>query len=202
MKEIERQTIVYTIKKFLKEKETLKEKEQYLEVLLKNPVVIEYLDLLKEIEDTKRKHERFTDIEYVIRLHFFWAMNKIRDIGISCNHDIWIYDSSFSFYEDPYYEHDHTWRCENEKDKDFCYNRYVCLECQNAVEAKDWKKFEETHYVLKNKNCYHGKRYAEDYCNLYYQLLFSNKVSVAREKVMEAFNKDCEIDKEKVKVKK
>lgn len=204
MKEIERQTVIYTIKKFMKEKEDLKEKEEKLNILLKNPIILEYLDLLKDIEDTKKRHERFDNMEYIIRLHFFWAINGIKNKGAitPCNHDIWIYNGSYCFWEDPLAEHDHYYRCEDENDKDFCYNKYVCLECEREVEEKDWKRFEETHTVLKNQNCNRFSfRWAKDYCNLYYQLLFNNRVSIAREKLIEQFNKDCEIDKEKVKVK-
>jgi len=207
MREIERLMIVSRIKKFMNEEGTLQEKKNELKELMNNPKVKQYLELLKDIKSLEDAHNSFDSLDEVIEFEFGYTLrSKTEKEILPCTHDIWIYNGSFYWYQDPLHEHSNFLMCKDENTINFSYNEYVCLECgEKRQEKKDWKSFEERHTVLKNKNCFHTKKLGEDYRKLYFQLLFNNKVSIAREKLIEEFNKDCEKDakkyKEKVKVK-
>jgi len=200
MKEIERMMVIHRINKDVKDKEALKDMYEELKVLIENPVVRQYLELLKNIESAEKRQHFFNSVEDMIYLEFVWAFNsrvKAQEIE-PCTHDIWLYEGSYYWYEDPLGGHDDYHICDNENDKDFAHNCYECLECGKSVYEKDWKRFEDTHFVLKNQN--HKSKFGVNYYRkLYYQLLYNNRVNIAREKVIKEFNRNKEFEKVKVK---
>lgn len=201
MKEEERQLIIKKIEKTLQEEEKLNKKYEELKRLLENPEIKKYLALLNDINDIKRKTNRFTTKDELIKYNFIWSLNGTckNEKLVNCTHDIWLYAGSYYYCEDPHGEHDHYYMTEDETDILFSHNEYFCLECGKIIETKNWKEFEETHYVLKNPNYYYSEVPCEYYQNIYYQLLFENSVSVSREIIINIFNNDTSKDKAKCK---
>lgn len=108
-----------------------------------------------------------------------------------CYHGIWLYEGSYYLSADPLGEHDKELRAVDETHEDFIYNSYVCLECGKRVDTKNWKEFEDDHFVLKNQNNKDGFDVSY-YRYLYYKLLYSHNVTEAQEKVIEEFYRNYE----------
>ena len=197
MKEYQRQIAVEQISKEIKEKESLQLKYQALESLKKEPKVIEYFELMKEIEEIETKYEHCKTNEKIIEYVFRRLMND----EFKCHHEIWLYLGSYYLSIDTFtHEHDHLIRKYDENlsttkgDFEFRYNSYICLECGKKIETEDWKKFEKDNYVLKKQNENDDIR---SYISLYYQSLYIMEQKEAQNKVIQAFN----IEKAKTKTK-
>lgn len=195
MKEYQRQIVIEQITKNIKEKESLKTKYSQLEELVTDPKIMTYFALLEEIKKIKEKYNNNTTIEAIIEQGF----KKYICEDFRCDHDIWLYVGSYYLDIDKYrHEHDHLCRKLDENlnttegDFEYKYNEYVCLECGEKIETKEWKNFEQNRFVLKNQS--------EDidigkYISQYYQFLYTMNVKEAQNKVIQAFN----IEKTKTK---
>lgn len=202
MKENERKQVIEGIKKIQEEKDLLKIKKKQIEFLSKYSVVKKYLKLLNDINITEEKLKKYESLEEIINWEFSAVFRRYRkDIALTpCNHEIWIYDGSYYLKQDRFCEHDiETKEYSEDKeiifkysdDWDFLYNRYICLECGNKIETKDWKKFENSNFVLKNQNPQtdFGTQY---YVDKYYQLLYKNNINESQNLIIEEFNKNKE----------
>lgn len=203
MKETERREVVRRIQNDISEKNELKTKYEELKQLSENPIVIRYLKLLDDIKAKEEKLQVFDSEEKMINLEFTWAFeSRINGQDMSsCYHGVWLYEGSYYLSANRRLEHYHPCRTHDENHPEFWYNRYVCLECGKKHETKNWEKFEDDHFVLKNQKADDnlGVSY---YRNLYYQLLYGNTVATAQQKVIEEFYKNLEADKQKALKKK
>lgn len=203
MKEIERQEVVRRIQNDIQEQDELRKQYEQLQEMAANPAVVKYLQLIEDIE-SKENHQQFFDSEEkMINLEFTWAFeSRIKGEDMSpCYHGVWLYEGSYYLSIDSRGEHDHEFKTNDENHPEFCYNRYVCLECGKKVETKNWEKFEDDHFVLKNQNA-DDNLGASYYRNLYYQLLYEHTVETAQQKVIEKFYKNLEVDEQKALKKK
>ena len=196
MKEYQRQHAIFEIAKKINEKKSLSAKMRELEELKKDPAVVKYLNLLEEIRIIEGKYKFYNTEEKIIEYTFKNLINE----DYKCHHEIWLYKGSCYLSIDFRCEHDHlvTKLDENlpvkKGDFEFKYNSYVCLECGEQINTKDWQCFENNHFVLKNQNEYIN---VSDYVSLYYQTLYNKGVKEAQETVIRTFN----IDKAKGKTK-
>lgn len=187
MKDYQRQHAIFEVSKQINEKNSLSEKRSQLEELKKDPTVVKYLNLLEEIHSIQRKYKFYNTDEKIIERVF----SSIIKEDFKCHHEIWLYAGSCYLSIDFRCEHDHllTYLDENLPVKkgefEFEYNRYICLECGEKVETKDWQNFEKSHFVLKNQNEHIN---IKDYISLYYQTLYEKSVQEAQETVKTAFN--------------
>ena len=136
MKEKDRQLIVERIQKDIEDKKLLQKKYDRLQALSNNPQVKEYLSLLEEIKTKERIQNTLKkSIKETINIEFNKALNNnIKDKKISpCNHETWIYQGSFSIENDLWYDCEYELLVENETDKEFKFNRYMCLECGKLI---------------------------------------------------------------------
>ena len=60
----------------------------------------------------------------------------------------------------------------------------MCLECGREVIVENWQDFENSNYVLKNRNDIDVHKYQ----NMYYQLLYKNSVAESQQLVINKFN--------------
>ena len=194
MTDIDRKEIINKIQQEIIEKESLSKKYEELKKLSEDPVVEKYLNLLKDINQIESDIERYRNpINGVIddslekRIKFWF-----RVYHFNCKHDVWIYSGSYYRYTNFKNEEDYI-RYSREDLSDnlhvFSYNKYICLECREKVEISksEWKKFEDTHLVLKGNDFTN----IEYYQNLYYQLLYDNYTFLdAQQLVIEEFNKN------------
>lgn len=142
---------------------------------------------MEEIQSIQRKYKFYNTDEKIIE-HTF---EKLICQDYKCHHEIWLYAGSYYESIDPRCEHDYllTYLDENlpvrKGEFEFEYNRYICLECGEKVETKNWDIFEESHFVLKNQNEHINVEY---YRSLYYQTLYNKSVEEARKTIIRAFN--------------
>ena len=198
MLEEERKSIVSKIQKEIEEKEGLSSKYDELKRLEQDPMIIEYLRLLKDIkrieEDINPYKSPITgtiddSLEKRISFRFRCARHSC-----SCNHEVLIYEGSY--YKWVNFENETDYLREESEDlknprQEFAYNRYVCLECGKKFEVpkSDLESFESSHLILRTTG-YMGAK-IEYYQNLYYQMLYNNcDFSYAREVVIDEFNNE------------
>lgn len=203
MKEEERKEIIDRIQTEIKEKESLDSMYKKLNKLGKNPFVVRYLQLLNDInrieEDVKSYKNpingRIDDsLDKRIERVFGYSVSSY-----TCDHRVWFYAGSYYRYTNFKYEEDYTMKdSEYLSDSlyDFSYNVYWCLECNKKIKISrfDWKKFEETHTVLKKQpvNLAEIESY---YKPLYYHLLYHNyDFSDADRIVIDEYNSSNEKD--------
>ena len=187
MTESERKIIVKkieNIKTRLKLKEMKKIRKQELE---KSREVKEYLLLLQEIDALETELNLFKNETDVINWQFAQALDsKFNEKGItSCKHDIWLYEGSYNLWEDPYGEFDKEYITRDETNDNFCYNKYICLECGKEVKEQEWENFEEINLVLKDRDI----KNISYYRNLYYQFLYNSSVCKSQQLIINEFNK-------------
>ena len=192
MNEIERRKIVSTVNTKIKEEEELKSKYRELELLDNNPIVKRYKCLIKEIADTEAK-VKLPEREVSIGDRMIIEASSTKN---SCTHDIWVYYGSYygSIWDDIKYRYfseydDVSMAC-------FLYDKYVCLECGEVINTRNWETFEKRNVVLKTP----GE--AVDifrYRNLYFSLLYANDCSSAVKKLVDIFNRDKEKPVERVR---
>lgn len=202
MKEKDRQLIVERIQKDIEERKLLQEKYNKLQNLLMDPQVLAYISLSEDIKKIERRQSIIKkSLKEIINIEFNKALNNnIKDKKISpCNHETWIYQGSFSIENDLWYDCEYELLVENETDKEFKFNRYMCLECGKSIKVPDWQKFESKHYVLKNYDKHHDCTY---YRNLYYQYLYKLSIEKSKNHIIDEFNKDKELSKIKKLTKK
>ena len=127
----------------------------------------------------------------------FSLANVKRQEDTPCKHEIWVCIGAFYEEYNPVGGRSYLKLHNNLEQDNFAYNGYVCIECGRTVYTKKWQEFESKHFVL--KNLYDEKTYQyymENnscyYRDLYYQLLFTNPVEVAQQKVISEFNKNME----------
>lgn len=190
MKEFERLEIIKKIEEDIKIQELLQNKIKELEELEKNPVIINYINLKKEILELKKQQKPFGSgsQEKMVNFEFSKALgSNEQEKTIECNHDIWLYDGSYEIYWNIYHDNVYDIRCENEESPNFIHNKYVCLECSEVFYASpsEWQIFEESHYVLKDRNNFNIRKYRERY----YQLLFKYNIEDAKRIIQEEFEK-------------
>lgn len=202
MKEKDRQLIVERIQKDIEERKLLQEKYNKLQNLLMDPQVLAYISLSEDIKKIERRQSIFKNsLKETINIEFNKALNNnIKDKKISpCNHETWIYQGSFSIENDLWYDCEYELLVENETDKEFKFNRYMCLECGKSIKVPDWQKFESNHHILKNYNKNHDCTY---YRNQYYQSLYNFSVEESKKHIIDEFNKDKDLSKIKKLTKK
>lgn len=196
MRDDERKDIIAGINRIIDEKKELKRKYQELKKLIKDPTVKQYLELIDDINNSEKKLERFDSIEKIIDWEFSAVLHRWRkDVRLTpCNHALLFYEGSYYLYEDFLSEHDHIIHRYSENaifehgDYPFLHNKYVCLECGKKFEIKDWKKFENSHFILKDQN-EETNLGAEHYIQKYYQLLYKNSVKKSQETIIKEFEK-------------
>ena len=122
------------------------------------------------IEKMANKQCFFDSLARNIYLQFVWAFkSRVRADGIHpCMHEIWMYDGSYMVESDYYNEREWEVLVSSEDNKNFDYNRYICLECGKYFNTPNWKEFEETHFVLKNYD--RSSKSISYFRELYYQL--------------------------------
>ena len=184
MKELERKRTVEKIKEDIESLQILEKHRKKQEELEKDPIIAQYYDLLSEIKRLEQKTKLFTSLDQTIFWEFTWANINGKD---DCSHEIWIYEGSYYCLTDPWGEHDHYCKCDDESHTDFEYNIYVCLSCEKFAKVNDWQSFEGTHTVLKSRALDKNPHY---YTKMFYQLLYTHSVEEAQRKLIEAFNQD------------
>ena len=200
MKEQERKQIIERIKKIQEEQKLLKLKRTKLKILSKHPAVQQYLKLLNDINVKEEQLKSFETLEQIINWEFSKALRFNRNDLTTCNHDIWIYEGSYYLIKDFLCEHDKEIKEYSEDvtieycDYEFLYNRYICLECGEKIEIKDWEQFENSQFVLKNQNS-ETDLGIEYYIDKYYQLLYKHNSIESQNLIIEEYNKN----KQKIK---
>jgi len=184
MTEKERLDIIKRIEGKIKNSKLLEEKNKELERLLQEESVRKYLKLQEEIEKIKKEQRYFsTNEENIVEIEFDYGTRKLS----SCNHDIWLYEGSYSIEQNNLQGIDcrkvkhNTEQCYN-----FEHNKYICLECGKIIEEHNWEEFESTHFVLKASNIQNISKYRK----LYRSLLFNNQVVESQNLLIEEFYKD------------
>ena len=200
MKEEDRLIVVERIKRNLEERKELEVKEERLNELKNNPLILEYLQLVKDvsrISSNKGMKPNESDLIYSEFSNEFSLANVKRQEDTPCKHEIWVCIGAFYEEYNPIGGRSYLKLHNNLEQDNFAYNGYVCIECGRTVYTKKWQEFESKHFVL--KNLYDEKTYQyymENnscyYRDLYYQLLFTNPVEVAQQKVISEFNKNTE----------
>lgn len=200
MKEEDRLIVVERIKRNLEERKELEVKEERLNELKNNPLILEYLQLVKDvsrISSNKRMKPNESDLIYSEFSNEFSLANVKRQEDTPCKHEIWVCIGAFYEEYNPVGGRSYLKLHNNLEQDNFAYNGYVCIECGRTVYTKKWQEFESKQFVL--KNLYDEKTYQyymENnscyYRDLYYQLLFTNPVEVAQQKVISEFNKNME----------
>lgn len=189
MKEKERLEVVKRVNHSMEEFNEIEKCKIELNTLMQDEKVKRYITLKEKILAYARNESLFKGkLENMIHYNFSWRLCSMsRDQSFEpCSHDIWIYTGSYGYWEDPRNEHDCIYLCDDEDSKDFYCNKYQCLECKQEVEIKDWKSFEKNNFVLKDINQHNVEYYRE----LYYQFLYSNPVEVAKQMLIDEFNKN------------
>lgn len=186
MKENERLDALEKIKELKKKKEEYFKLKKELTLLSKDPNVKRYLEL-EEIISGKKNIGYLNDKSnrILINLAFHdYIRNRNRNIN-ECSHDIWIYEGSY--YEVDVYERSYPIRVSSEKAKEFEYNIYVCLECDERVKlfSDEYKEFEKNHFVLKS---YSYDINVAKLRETYFKYLTSMKVESANKKIVKTFN--------------
>lgn len=201
MKEEERKEIINKIQTEIKEKESLESMYKRLNKLTKNPFVSKYLQLLKEINRIEENIQSYRNVisgkiddsldKRIERLFNCYISSQ------SCDHKVWFYAGSYYRYTNYKYEEDYTMK-DSEHLSDslytFSYNEYWCLECNQKIKISnsDWKKFEDTHIVLKKQPVNLGD-IAYYYKPLYYHLLYHNyDFSDAEQIIIDEYNSNNE----------
>lgn len=186
MKENERLDALEKIKELKKKKEEYLKLKKELTLLSKDPNVKRYLALEETISGKKNiGYLNDKSNRILINLAFSdYIRNRNRNIN-ECSHDIWIYEGSY--YEVDDYERSYPIKVSSERAKEFEYNIYVCLECDERVNipANEYREFEKNHFVLKsysyNINIYKLR-------DEYFKYLSSMKVESANKKIVKTFN--------------
>lgn len=203
MKEEKRKEIIDIIQNKIKEKESLDDKYKKLNKLTKNPFVIRYLQLLKDINRIEEEVEGFKNpingkIEDSLDKRIERAF-RCSVSSYSCDHRVWFYAGSYYRYTNYKYEEDYSMKdSENLSDAlyDFSYNVYWCLECNKKIKISrfDWKNFEKKYIVLK-KQPVNLSEIESYYIPLYYHLLYHNyDFTDAEQIVIDEFNNDNKKD--------
>lgn len=186
MKENERLDALEKIKELKKKKEEYLKLKKELTLLSKDPNVKRYLALEETISSKKNigyLNDKSNRILINIAFHDY-IRNRNRNIN-ECSHDIWIYEGSY--YEVDVYERSYPIRVSSEKAKEFEYNIYVCLECDERVKlfSDEYKEFEKNHFVLKS---YSYDINVAKLRETYFKYLTSMKVESANKKIVKTFN--------------
>lgn len=198
MEEYQRQKAIEEATKKIKELEQLNDKYDELEKQKQNPAVKAYLKLLKDISLLEEKYKYIQNEEDIIKDAFFNFFKEHE-----CTHPIWMYTSSEYINKEIFSYNDLggllvselSENCETSDTFVFEYNEYVCLECGKRERIKNWERFEQEHFVLKNQYAFINEPY---YINLYYQLLYTKSVKEAQKLVIEKFEKNKQASKTKV----
>lgn len=198
MKEYERLKVISKIAKNIEDMETLNKESDKLKELEEDPKVKEYINTKKRVSGLKTKLKYFKSFDDIVSFEFEFAFHKRLDEDIEpCSHDIWIYDGSYYSFPDLFEEHPSEFRSNSERYEHFKYNKYVCLECGEAVKASSFEKFEENNLVLKNQDD-KSNLGANFYRDLYYELLYNNDVEESKRQVISYFNKMMEKGKARI----
>ena len=186
MIESERQIVVKNIEKEIEMLQIKNDKIKQLENLEQKSLIQKYLKLKEEIELLTEKF-RFVEQKEDTLKAIVLSNFAIGSIEFSpCSHPLWMYSGSYYNWLDYNCEHSHDILVDDENDKEFEFNRYYCLECHRYVDEKDWEKFEEKRFVLKDRN----QLDTYFYRNLYYQLLYENTINETKEKIIKIFKEN------------
>ena len=168
---------VYMVNKGLNDRNSLNDKKQELEILLKEPKVIEYLNLLKEIDKIESDIESYRNIYGKIDDSLdkrIVSEFRVCCSSDKCQHDFWFYVDSC--YNESVYLGRMCWNKEHYEFSEsidtpklkFLYNRYRCLECRKEIEVVDWKEFEEENFVFKKYGLLNFLYYRNEYFKFLY----------------------------------
>ena len=192
---------IYRVNKRISDREALGDKRKKLEILLKEPKVIEYLNLLKEIDMIESDLESYRNIYGKIDDSLdkrIVSEFRVCCSSHKCQHDFWFYIDSC--YDESVYLGRMCWNKEHYEFSEsidssklkFLYNRYRCLECGKELEVADWKEFEEENFVFKK----YGLLSCQDYKKEYFKFLYHGySISEIEEFLTEMF-----LEKEKGQV--
>lgn len=182
MKEEKRLEIISKINEKKQEQKLLNIMRRQVEELEKVQIIKKYLYLIDKINHLENNQQDFVSSNELINSMFSNNLEKN-----NCEHEIWFYEGSYYKVEDLWHENHYFFKTDSEEHANFSYNRYICAECQEQVDASDWEEFEKTHFVLKNQDCELNYD-IEEYINLYYQLLYNNNSCDAKNLLIEKFN--------------
>lgn len=180
MIENERKTVVKRInetKEKIKLLNSLKEHKIELEQLV---IIREYLNLVDNVLSLEKSLDGINEAN-VVENEFAKSINFQK--RFSCKHDIWLFAGSFTDYTDE--QNQYLFLLEDELDKNFSFNKYVCLECGEVVKEHNFSTFEENHFVLKNRDDIN----VATYIKMYYQLLYNHSVCNSQLLIIDEFNK-------------
>lgn len=199
MTEQERLAIVDKINEETKILNQFSERKHILE---QSEVVKEYLDVLEKIDFLDKKIKNI-DLSEAINLEFSRGLKDAeREEKLSwCEHDIWMYYGSYETFYNDYCSCVEFFNIPNERDDNFSFNNYICLECGRVIRINDWKDFENNHIVLKSNHSKYNFDCFNDYLKyqkIYYELLYSYPVSEANDMIVEEFYKERGYSKKKV----
>lgn len=192
MKESERLEVIKRIQDDINSEEILEAKDIELKNLSQHDAVKRYLKLKSEIAKIKNNQKIFNNnVEKMIILEFGWAFcRRINSSDFSsCKHDIWVYDGTV-LYDREKDLFSTSISSDSERDNDFMYNKYVCLECGHVININNVYEFENNHTVLKDKFCVD----VEKYRLLYFQLLYEYSVEDAQWMIIDQFYNGLEKD--------
>lgn len=195
MEEFERKGIIDKINKGIEERDSLSAKYEELKKLTENPLVVQYIQLLEDINRIEDDVKSYSDIYGRINDSLDERIQRgFRHSKYSCNHNVWLYAGSYYKYANCEGEEDYArYNSENSDNVlfTFSYNKYVCLECGQSVKisASNWESFENTHTVLKMNE----RIDIEYYQSFYFYLLYLNhSFSDAQQLVIDKFNQNKE----------
>lgn len=188
MTEQERRVIVERVNKSLNTLEMKVARLKRVSELEQDAKVSEYLKLLDELKILNYQIQYMDTKEEIIRTEFYGLFGDGKNVNpekeqLECNHEIWIYIGSCCICKEPNVYEKYV---EDEYEKEFKYNKYVCLECGKVVEEKDWQKFEKENYVLKNRDDLSANKFRE----MYFKLLLNHTVKEAQAIVVKNFHEN------------
>lgn len=136
-------------------------------------------------------HDIFTQPDDQIIREVFGGY--FREHQNDCEHPIYIYVGSFG-KKAQVYRHSEATRdvpmivitqVNDEKHPNFSHNNYICTQCRQKIQVSDWQEFERNSNVLKSYTLQ-----AEDYINIYFELLYYHGPEEAQRLLRERFLQD------------
>jgi len=201
MTEQERLVIVDKIDEDIKLVELLEQQKEKLKQLEENKIIKEYLALLNQVSILSDKTKEFKSKEDIANLEFSSVLDEeVRRKEIShCNHDIWMYYGSYGMLFNKISCIPCFIDLSIERDNDFYFNKYICLECGKEIQVNDWEEFENNHIILKNYDNTHNLEKYLKYRQQYYELLYNYSVNEANDMMVKQFYNGRRYPKKKIK---
>ena len=167
----------------------------------------EILDLKKKLIRANQRKNRNSYYAILSKLNFLESylgglstskivnheFNVTGSLDDSCPHDIWYYVGSFKKVINDNFAYEMY--VKNEEDEDFSFNRYICFDCGEIRDIRNWKEFENQNVVLKSYDNIDLNKYRNSYHQLLYTMPSSNAVQI----ITEQFSNEKNILERKLK---